>query len=98
MESLNSIERVKAALNFQGPDKVPMWKFSQGSDVYTLASLPSKSWQPGHYENEKGLFPHVPDFLINYKLWEWDKPEWAKDPKYMDWINFTTAVKMKIAP
>jgi uroporphyrinogen decarboxylase len=87
VESLNSIERVKAALNFQGPDKVPIWKFSQGSDVYTLASLPSKSWQPGHYENEKGLFPHVPDFLINYKLWEWDKPEWAKDPKYLDWLN-----------
>jgi len=83
---LNSIERVKAALNFKGPDKVPVWKFGQGSDVYTLSSLPSKSWRPGHSENEKDLFPHVPDFLINYGLWKWDKPEWAKDPKYKDWL------------
>ena len=86
MNILNSIERVKAALNFKGPDKVPVWKFSSGSDVYTLSSLPSKNWRPGHSENEKDLFPHVPDYLINYRLWKWDKPEWAKDPKYKDWL------------
>jgi len=66
VEILNSIERVRAALNFKSPDKVPIWKFSQKSDIYTLASLPSKNWQPGHNENETGLFPHVNEYLIKY--------------------------------
>lgn len=85
MNALNSIERVRAALNFRGPDKVPVWKFSSGSDVYSLVSFPSKNWRPGHYENEIGLFPHVNENLIKYGLWEWDTPEWAKNPKYKDW-------------
>ncbi|MFX1456365.1 MAG: uroporphyrinogen decarboxylase family protein [Promethearchaeota archaeon] len=83
---MNSIERVKAALNFKGPDKVPVWNFGNG-DVYSLFPLPSKNWQPGHYENEEGLFPHVNEYLIRYGLWEWKKPEWAKDPKYKDWLS-----------
>jgi uroporphyrinogen-III decarboxylase len=87
VKALNSIERVKAALNFKAPDKVPVWKFTSGSDVYVLGSLPDKNWQPGNYENEKGLFPHVPDILLRFGLWNWDKPEWAKDPKYKNWMN-----------
>ncbi|MHA2280658.1 MAG: uroporphyrinogen decarboxylase family protein [Promethearchaeota archaeon] len=87
MNTFNSIERVKAALNFKSPDKTPIWKLGSGSDVYSLAAFPSKSWQPGHYENEIGLFPHVNEFIINYGLWEWVKPEWAKNPKYKDWMN-----------
>ena len=74
MNSLNSIERVKAALNFRSPDKVPVWKFSSGSDIYSLAASPSKNWRPGHHENEIGLFPHVNEYLIKYGLWECDKP------------------------
>jgi len=87
VKALNSIERVKAALNFKGPDKVPVWKFTQGSDIYTFFSLPSKNWRPGHSENEKGLFPHIPEYLIRYSLWKWDTPEWAKDSKYKDWFR-----------
>ena len=51
-------------------DKAPVWKFTHGSDVYTLGSLPSKNWRPGHNKNEKGLFPHVPDFILNLGLWK----------------------------
>ncbi|MBY8990452.1 MAG: hypothetical protein KGD58_06830 [Candidatus Lokiarchaeota archaeon] len=84
---MKSVERVKAALKFNKPDKAPIWKFSSGSDVYTLASLPSKDWKPGHGANESGLFPHGAENLVKYGLWEWDKPEWAKNPKYDNWID-----------
>jgi uroporphyrinogen decarboxylase len=84
---MKSNERVKAALNFTKPDKVPIWKFSSGSDVYILASLPSKEWRPGHTEDEIGLFPHGAEFFIRYGLWKWDKPEWARSTKYKNWSN-----------
>ncbi|MFX1344712.1 MAG: uroporphyrinogen decarboxylase family protein [Promethearchaeota archaeon] len=84
---MESVERVKAALKFTKPDKIPIWKFGSGSDVYTLFSLPSKNWRPGHNENEEGLFPYGADNLIKYGLWKWDKPDWAKKPKYKDWLN-----------
>jgi hypothetical protein len=84
---MKSNERVKAALNFTKPDKVPIWKFSSGSDVYILASLPSKEWRPGHTEDEIGLFPHGAEFFIRYGLWKWDKPEWARNTKYKNWSN-----------
>jgi len=87
VNALNSIERVKSALNFTDPDKVPIWRFGSGSDVYVLTSLPSKNWRPGHDENEIGLFPYGSEYLIRYGLWKWDKPEWANDPKYKDWLN-----------
>ncbi|MHA1915659.1 MAG: uroporphyrinogen decarboxylase family protein [Promethearchaeota archaeon] len=87
MEEFNSIERVRAALKFENPDKVPVWQFRRGSDVYSLFSLPSKKWKPGHYKNEIGLFPHVDANLIKYGLWKWEKPDWAKDPKYSDWLK-----------
>jgi uroporphyrinogen decarboxylase len=84
---MKSVERVRAALKFTKPDKVPIWKFSSGSDVYTLASLPSKDWKPGHNISEVGLFPHGAENLIKYGLWKWEKPEWAKNPKFVNWIN-----------
>ena len=84
---MKSVERVKAALKFTEPDKVPIWKFGSGSDVYTLASLPSKDWKPGHGTSEVGLFPHGAENLVKYGLWEWEKPEWAKNPKYDNWID-----------
>ncbi|MHA2129874.1 MAG: uroporphyrinogen decarboxylase family protein [Promethearchaeota archaeon] len=83
----NSIERVKSALNFTCPDRVPIWSFSSKSDVYTMFSLPSKNWRPGHNDNEEGLFPHGASDLIKYGLWKWDKPDWAKVPEYKDWFN-----------
>lgn len=84
---MNSIKRVKAALKFTKPDKVPIWKFGSGSDVYTLFSLPSKNWKPGHKTNEIGLFPHGTEYFVKYGIWKWHKPEWAKEPKYADWIT-----------
>ena len=76
---MNSIERVKAAIHFSGPDKVPIINFGKSNtDVFPLVTMASKDWKPGHAEEEKGLFPHFDAF-------QWDKPEWAKNPKYDNW-------------
>lgn len=55
-----------------------------------MAKLPSKNWRPGHNNNEKGLYPHTgSDLIIKYGLWKWDKPKWAKNPEYEDWLNLS---------
>ena len=73
---MNSIERVKAALTFSNPDKVPVFNLIMG-DVFPLPITHSKNWQPGWNEGEEGLFPHVPPGF------KWKRPDWAKkDPNY----------------
>ena len=51
---MNSLERVKAAIYFSSPDKVPVINFGKAnSDVFPLITLPSKDWKPGYAEDEK---------------------------------------------
>lgn len=55
-----------------------------------MFKMPSQRWQPGHDENEKGLFPHVgSDLIIKSKLWKWEKPDWARKPKLKKWLDVT---------
>lgn len=76
---MSSFERVKAAIHFSNPDKVPIINYSKSnSDIFPLITLHSKDWKPGHAKDEIGLFPHS-DYL------NWERPEWAKDPKYNNW-------------
>jgi len=83
---MNSIERVKAAMRFTGPDRVPVWKAGLG-DVFPMPMLPSKLWRPGHAEYEKGLFPYTSaDEIIKLRLWKWHRPDWAKAPAYKNWL------------
>ena len=84
--SINSFERVRAALNFSEPDRVPVMNFSDNylellvySDVFPMVLSASKSWMPGHSDNEIGLFPKPGD-----PFYRWKKPVWASDPKYKD--------------
>ncbi|MFX0059667.1 MAG: uroporphyrinogen decarboxylase family protein [Candidatus Heimdallarchaeota archaeon] len=72
---MNSRERVKAALYFNKPDKVPVFNTLLG-DVLPLILVQSKNWKPGWKEGEENLFPHM---KIGYN---WDKPAWAKKPEY----------------
>ncbi len=69
---MNSIERVKAAIYFQKPDKVPTFDLV-GGDLLPLPIIHSKNWRPGWNQNEEGLFPHVRG------RYNWDKPDWAKN-------------------
>jgi uroporphyrinogen decarboxylase len=87
---IKSIDRVKAALKFTGPDRVPIWKFFGDSDVLSMFKMPSMKWQPGHDKSEENLFPHViDDLIVKSKLWNWQKPEWANKSEYQKWLEIT---------
>jgi hypothetical protein len=84
---MNSIERVRRAIRFNSPDRVPIWS-SGLDDVFHMFMLPPRQWQPGHAQYEAGLFPYMPDELImKLKLWRWRKPEWAKSPEHKNWLD-----------
>ncbi len=86
---MNSIERVKAALHFGGPDRVPVYRAGLG-DVLPLVMLPPKRWRPGHAEDEEGLFPYIGDEqFVRLGLWKWQKPAWAKAPEYRKWMTLS---------
>jgi hypothetical protein len=71
---MNSKERVKRALTFNKPDRVPIFN-PPADDVFALLSMPSKSWQP----NEKGVFPHIDGFTTRVSNYKWKRPEWAEE-------------------
>ncbi|MHA1728247.1 MAG: uroporphyrinogen decarboxylase family protein [Promethearchaeota archaeon] len=84
---MNSIERVRAAIRFNNPDRVPVFEGLTG-DVLPMPITSSMNWQPGQTEDEKGLFPHA----ISYGSWKWDEPEWVKaNPTYRNgnWKNIS---------
>jgi len=84
---MNSLERVRAAMRFQRPDRVPVWKAGLG-DVLPLPMFPPASWQPGHLPGESGLFPYVgDDHYIRWRLWRWRRPEWARAPQFRDFLT-----------
>ncbi len=84
---MNSIERVKAAIHFEKPDRVPVCKAGL-ADVLFMPMLPSKRWRPGWEPHERGFFPfHYDDMWVKLGLWRWKKPEWAKSPQYKDWLR-----------
>ncbi|MBD3353639.1 MAG: hypothetical protein GF364_19300 [Candidatus Lokiarchaeota archaeon] len=89
---MNSIERVKAALHFTQPDKVPIFKVGLPTDIFPTVMLPSKKWHPGHTTQERGLFPHpADDILYKIRVRRWKKPKWAKkEKKYrgLKWLNY----------
>jgi len=69
---MNSKERVRAAIHFNRPDKVPIFNIVSG-DVAPLPLMPSKDWNPGFVENEIGLFPH------NKNPNSWECPDWVNN-------------------
>ncbi len=80
---MNGLERVKAAIHFAGPDKVPLFVPGPKSDMFGYFMVHPNSWQPGHSTEEKNLFPHPINNLIFYsRLYRWRKPGWSKNPKY----------------
>ncbi|MFX0043529.1 MAG: uroporphyrinogen decarboxylase family protein [Candidatus Hodarchaeota archaeon] len=73
---MDSLELVKAALKFNKPERVPVFKDVTG-DICPLLLTVSKKWKPGWGDNEQNLFPHGQLPFI------WEKPDWAKNnPEY----------------
>ena len=69
------VDRVKAAITFNNPDKVPIFNLISG-DVLPLLLTTSKRWKPGWNEGEEGLFPHIRG------SYNWDRPDWAKKEEF----------------
>lgn len=83
---MNSIERVRRALHFDHPDRVPVWKAGP-ADVLPLVMLPARNWQPGHHPAERGLFPFVgDDQVIRWRLWRWQRPDWARFSHFRNFL------------
>jgi len=80
---MNSKERVKAAIYFNKPDKVPVFNKVAG-DVIPLLVTHSENWKPGWNEGEQGLFPHL------RSGYHWNRPEWAKENPKFDGANWKT--------
>ncbi len=72
---MNSKQRVKAALYFNHPDKVPVFNLVIG-DVLPLPLTFSNNWKPGWKDGEEMLFPHMRGG------YGWDRPDWAKKPEF----------------
>ncbi|MHA1535889.1 MAG: hypothetical protein ACTSP8_14330, partial [Promethearchaeota archaeon] len=72
---MNSKQRVKAALYFKNPDKVPVFDLVRG-DLLPLPLTFSNNWKPGWKEGEENLFPHIRG---RYK---WDRPDWANKAEF----------------
>jgi uroporphyrinogen decarboxylase len=84
---MNSIQRVKAAIHFTGPDRVPV--FLAGlADVAPMMMIPPRSWRPGHAAHEEGLFPYVSDAeVVRFGLWRWRRPDWAAGGEFRKWLS-----------
>ncbi len=73
---MNSKKRVKAAIYFNTPDRVPIFNKISG-DVFPLLISYSKNWKPGWNEGEEDLFPHIRGIS------NWNRPNWViKNPEY----------------
>jgi uroporphyrinogen decarboxylase len=71
---MNGRERLKRAIEFKGPDRVPITI----RDLFPLLHLPPMSWQP-----EEPYYPYVHPAAIKLRLWRSKR----KLPK--DWLNLT---------
>lgn len=70
---MKSRERVGRALNFDKPDRVPIFKIPL-SDFFPLFAIHSKKWQP----DERNVYPHLMSpALLKLRLYRWKRPNWA---------------------
>ncbi len=68
---MNSKERVKSAIYFNKPDKVPIFNLVAG-DIFPVPIIFSNDWNPGWNKGEEYLFPHIRGG------YNWERPDWAK--------------------
>ncbi len=64
-EKLTSRERVRRAIEFGGPDRVPIYRVNIfKSDVMTYFTLPSRDWEPA-----EPYYPYVYKEIMRFGLW-----------------------------
>ncbi|HME52739.1 MAG TPA: uroporphyrinogen decarboxylase family protein [Candidatus Lokiarchaeia archaeon] len=62
---MNSRERVKRAIDFEKPDRVPYAGFTLGTDVFPLLPMVSRKWQP-----REPYMPYVTPLETTLGLWK----------------------------
>ena len=74
-EPMSRRERVKRALEFRGPDRVP----HQKKDFWFLFHVPPQTWQPaGDY------YPYVHPGVVATRAWKWEKrpdTKWLREDR-----------------
>ncbi|MHA1672575.1 MAG: uroporphyrinogen decarboxylase family protein [Promethearchaeota archaeon] len=80
---MKSYERVKAALKFSDPDRIPIMNFMNlktivfDSDVFPMGAFPSSNYNPGFGEGEEGFYPRTQVSFARAPVQKWRKlPEW----------------------
>jgi len=79
---MNSKERVKRAIEFRNPDRVPYMGTNTimgalTSDVFPIAPFPNKDWQP---RDSPPNYPHIEPILMKLGLYNWDTSKWNPPP------------------
>lgn len=70
---MNSKERVKRALNFESPDRIPVF-YSAFGDIFPLLAMESNKWQP----QEENVYPwYLSPWIRQFKIHRWKRPSWA---------------------
>ena len=70
---MNRRERVKRAITYNKPDRVPKFKIPFG-DTSFLFNIPQYNWQP----TEKNVYPYfMSDIIRKLRLYRWRRPAWA---------------------
>jgi len=71
---MNSRERMRRAILFQGPDRVP----HSFKDVFPLFQVEPASWQP-----EEPYYPYVHPMIVKYGVWK------SRRPLPKGWLKLT---------
>ncbi len=79
---MNSRERVKRAIEFGNPDRVPYIGPNNlvsilSTDVFPIAGFPDPDWQP---KDSPPNYPHVHPALMWFGLYKWDTSNWNPPP------------------
>ena len=79
---MNSRERVKRAIEFKKPDRVPYMGANHllgilKTDIFPIIAFPNKNWQP---KDSPPNYPHVNPIFMNLGFWRWNTSNWNPPP------------------
>lgn len=84
---MKSKERVKRAIEFGNPDRVPYISSNHlpgilTTDIFPIAPIPDSNFQP---PDSPPNYPHVHPLLIQFGLYKWDTSKWPNGKPPRNW-------------